>query len=900
MMHFSIPSGRSWKFATPLVVALLMLTSISGTAQSRRLITGKSILWPPLGVQQNVGSLPMNVVLSPNGKYALVSDMGFDQALSSINTQNADLVSNVEYQNCNFCNFQTTNGLYYGIAFGSNGTVYAAQGGNNTIDVLNLSPDGILADLGNFTATQSTDFPAGLATDNRGYLYVVNNDPSTFFVPSSVAIYLQSTKSEVGRYSFTSSWFGTPNFPLAVAALSDGSKIYVSSERDGAVYDLNTSDPTKPTLTGAVTTGANPDGLVLNKAQTYLYVANAGSDTVSVIRTADDTVVNSILLRPEQLKDVAGTSTPTGLGLSPDGRTLYVSLGDLNAIAVISVNGQSLGLRGYLPAGWYPSSVVAPTGDSVLFANAEGTQTRYPNPGYIQWDFNSSPDYDQHLIQGQISLVTGLNDEKLAQWTKMVVENNLVAHAVPDHRLDAIGLKAGKIQHVIYIAKENRTYDQVLGDVPGGNGDSSLALFGKNVTPNQHALAERFVLMDNFYVNSEVSFDGWGWLTQSEANEDLIKNVPYNYSGRGRNYDVEGQNNGYNVGGFPARNPDGQLISPVYFPNGAPPIPDVTQGPGDHIWDAVQAAKLTYHNFGFFLSFGVTDSKGNVIMPDNYPDVVGNQPAGHDLAGITDWDYREFDSDYPDSEAPLTYNCLYPESAYGKYNSPSRYSEWVRVFKQMLANNSVPAFMTVRLPHDHTQGPSGSKSPVAEVADNDYAVGQLVQAISQSPIWQSTAIFVIEDDAQDGPDHVDAHRSPAYVISPWIKQSSIDHGFHNTTSVLKTMEMLLGIPPLTSYDAVANPILDWDTKPSNSAPYAAILPAQSIVCATPPALETLSASDPMRKIMLESRGMDFVHPDSAPARRLNELIWKSVKGANSEMPAPVHSLPSTDSDPGDD
>ena len=728
---------------------------------------------------------------------------------------------------------------------------------------------------------------------------MVNNDPSTFFVPSSVAIYSQATQTEVGRYSFTS-YFGTPNFPLAIAAFSNGSKIYVSSERDGAVYDLNTSDPTKPTLTAEIATGANPDGLALNKAQTYLYVANAGSDTVSVIRTADDTVVSSILLRPEQLKDVAGTSTPTGLGFSPDGRTLYVTLGDLNAIAVLSVRGQNLGLKGYMPAGWYPSSVVAPTATSVLFADAKGTVTRYPNPGYIQWDFNSSPYYDEHLIQGQISLVTGLNDEKLAQWTKLVVENNLVARAVPDHRLDAIGLKSGNIKHVIYIAKENRTYDQVLGDVPGGNGDSSLALFGKNITPNQHALAERFVLMDNFYVNSEVSFDGWGWLTQGEANEDLIKDVPYNYSGRGRNYDVEGQNNGYNVGGFPAKNPDGQVISPVYFPNGAPPIPDVTQGPGGHIWDAVQAAKLSYHNFGFFLSTGINDSKGNVIMPDNYPDVLGNEPAGHDLDGISDWDYRRFDLDYPDSEAPLTYKCPYPETEYGKYNAPSRYSEWVRVFKEMLAKDSVPAFMTVRLPHNHTDGPSGAKAPVAEVADNDYGVGQLVEAISHSPIWKSTAIFVIEDDAQDGPDHVDAHRSPAFVISPWIKQSVIDHGFHNTTSVLKTMEMMLGLPPLTSYDAVANPILDWSSKPDNDAPYTAILPAKTIICQENPKLETLSASDPMRKIILESQGMDFVHPDSAPPRRLNELIWKSVKGVNSEMPAPVHSLPSTDSDSDND
>jgi len=837
----------------------------------------------------------MNIVLSPDRKYALVSDMGFDQALTAIDTRSADVASAVDYANCNYCNFQNTNGLYYGLAFGgSNGngiTVYAAQGGNNTVDVLNLSPDGVLADMGSFTATLSTDFPSGLATDTRGFLYVANNDPANFFVPSSVAIYSQATQKEVGRYTFTGSWYGTPNFPLAVAVLSDGSKTYISSERDGAVYDLNTSDPTKPTLGAMITTGANPDGLVLNKAQTFLYVANAGSDTVSVIRTADDTVVNSILLRPGALKNVAGSSTPTGLGLSPDGRTLYVSLGDLNAVAVLAVNGENVALKGYIPGGWYPSSVVAPTNNSILFADAKGTTAQYANPGYIQWYFNSSPDYDMHLIQGQVSLVKGLDEAKLAQWTRNVLDNNAF---VEDHRLDFL---KGKIQHVIYIVKENRTYDQVLGDVPGGNGDSSLALFGKDVTPNMHALAQRFVLLDNTYVDSEVSYDGWSWSTQAIADEDTIKSAPYNYSGRGRQYDTEGQNNGYDVGGFPAYDPDGHQISPDYFPNGAPAIPDITQSAGGHIWESVQAAKLTYRNYGFFLSFGVTDNNGNVIMPDNYPDAVGNQPPGHDLAGVTDWDFRRFDADYPDSEAPSHYACLYAETGYGKHNAASRYTEWAREFNEMLQSKSVPAFMTVRLMHDHTQGPtSGKFTPRAEVADNDYGVAQLVDAISHSPIWKSTAIFVVEDDSQDGPDHVDAHRQTAFVISPWIKQNSIDHQFHNTTGMIKTMEMLLGLPPLTSYDAVANPILDWDDKPSNSDPYTAALPEQNIICDKTPGLESLSASDPMRKVILEANSMDFNHPDSAPAERLNELIWKSVKGANSEPPAPRYSVTPRDHD----
>jgi DNA-binding beta-propeller fold protein YncE len=761
------------KFGLLCLLTAMLFTVISGMAQSFQsglLVTGK-VITPPPGTRLNVGSLPMNIILSPDGKYALVSDMGFDQSLTSIDTKTGGFIPNVDYPNCNYCSFQNTNGLYYGLALGSNGTLYAAQGGNNTIDVLHLSPNGILADLGSFTATQPTDFPAGLATDTRGFLYVVNNDPSTFVVPGSVAIYSQSTQTEVGRYSFTGSWYGTPNYPLAIAVLSNGSKAYVSSERDGAVYDLNTSIPASPTLIGAIMTGANPDALLLNQSQTLLYVANGGSDAVSVISTSNDAILSSILLRPAQLQTVAGTSTPTGLTLSPDGTTLYVALGDLNAVAVLSVNGANLTLKGSIPAGWYPTSVVAPTNQNILVAYGKGTITRYPNPGYVQWDFNSSPWYDEHLIQGQVALITGINHaDDLQRWTAAVLDSK-AAGQIHDHRLDSIGLQSGGIKHVFYIAKENRTYDQVLGDIPAGNGDASLTLFGHNTTPNLHALAQRFVLLDNFYTNSEVSFDGWEWLTQGIANEDLIKSVPYNYSGRGRQYDVEGQNNGYDVGGFPAKDPDGNVISPVYFPNGAPAIPDVTQGPGGHIWDTAQAAGVSYRNYGFFLSFGIADGEGNVIMPDNYPTVTGLEPPGHDLAGVSDWDYRRFDSNYPDSDASAIYtakgaqNCKYQETGFGKYQSSSRAAEWIREFNEYLmkdpSGNSVPAFETIRLPHDHTQGPtSGDFAPIAEVADNDYGVAQIVQAISNSPIWTGSAIFIIEDDAQDGPDHVDAHRSP--------------------------------------------------------------------------------------------------------------------------------------------
>jgi hypothetical protein len=303
----------------------------------------------------------------------------------------------------------------------------------------------------------------------------------------------------------------------------------------------------------------------------------------------------------------------------------------------------------------------------------------------------------------------------------------------------------------------------------------------------------------------------------------------------------------------------------------------------------VRAANLSYRNYGFYYSFGV-NSGASTVIPDNYPASTGLQPAGHDLSGISDFDYRRYDNDYPDSEAPSKFGCLYSRSKYGKYNMPSRFSEWNREFQEMLlkdpSGNAVPAFMTVRFNHDHTQGAAPGKfTPKAEVADNDYAVGQLVEAISKSPIWKSTAIFVIEDDAQDGPDHVDAHRSPCYVISPWIEAHSVDHHFYNTDSVLKTIEGLLGVAPMSQYDAIARPIMDFDSQPRNVDTYSAILPAKTIICSMNPLMASLSPNNRLRQLAVDSSRMDFEHPDSAPARKLNEIIWKSIKGVNSELPA---------------
>jgi hypothetical protein len=377
------------------------------------------------------------------------------------------------------------------------------------------------------------------------------------------------------------------------------------------------------------------------------------------------------------------------------------------------------------------------------------------------------------------------------------------------------------------------------------------------VTPNLHALAERFVLLDNFYCAAEVSGDGWNWSTQAMANEYDARNVVYGYTGKARSYDYEGSNQGVPV----------DLLG----------ITDVARAPGGYIWDDCARNKTSFRNYGFFTD----DFDLPRESAESGTKGLKNAPTKKALTGKTCDDFREFDLMFADSEAWVKYG-LTPApkqmAKYGSHDDPSRITTWRREFDNYVKNRNLPRFQMVRLGRDHTSGTTaGIHSPRAMVADNDYAVGQLVEAVSRSPYWKSTAIFVVEDDAQNGYDHVDAHRSIAFVISPFVHQGTKDSRFYNTPSVLHTIENLLGLPPMNLYDASAPILAIFGEKSENDAPYTAILPDKAII-------GEVNASSAYRSGD-SARLVSRYKEESAPDEELNDILWHSIKGRYVMAPA---------------
>jgi len=816
--------------------------------ESHRIVTGKYI--SPVGEQTEVGSFPINIARSPDGKYLVLSNIGFRQQLSVVEVATGKLVDKVVFATTS----RTDKGLYYGLTFqqsGDKAILFASQGADDKIAQFELSPQGKLTRTGTIldpapkTATEIPHNVAGIAVTGDGQtLLAVNNqshEGNNF--TGSLSIIDLAQKQAMREIT-------VPAFPYAVAAITKGAnadkRAYVSCERDSTVVSVDLAS-------GQVTpiqTGDGPTGLLLNQDQTRLYVTNSRSDTLSVIDTATNKVLSTMLLRQGDLRGLPGV-TPLGMALSPDEKMLYVALADMHAVAIIDTKENEL--EGMIPAGWYPTSVaVSPDGNKLFVANAKGTQVRNPNGAKVR-DWGT---YAPNILEGTVAMVdvpkamAGLKES-----TEVVLNNNLAI----DGAAAAVTRQFTKpeIKHVIYVIKENRTYDQVFGDMNKGNGDPALCLFPRAITPNQHALAERFALLDNFYVCAEVSFDGWAWSTQGIANAYLERNVPYNYSGRGRSYDSEGTNNGTAV----------ELKG----------MRDIAMSPNGYIWDAANRAGVSVRNYGFFVESedAKKDADGKVTEAEHQ---VATKKF---LQDRTCKDFREFDMAFPDSDAAMKLGITpAPKQLlrYGQHRETSRMSAFEREFRGYVRGGNLPGFITVRLPRDHTSGTSdGMSSSQAMVADNDYAVGKLVDLVSHSPYWKSTAICVLEDDAQAGTDHVDCHRSPALVISPYVEKNKLDSRFYNTDSMLRTIELLLGMKPLSNYDAIASPIDVFAKAAKNDAPYEAILPAKEILAQVNRRTAYRSADS--------TRLISRFAEESMPDIELNDILWGSIKGAKTPRPA---------------
>jgi hypothetical protein len=532
-------------------------------------------------------------------------------------------------------------------------------------------------------------------------------------------------------------------------------------------------------------------------------------------------------------------STPNALVIDNVRHLLYVANADNNSLAVVRIGERRHSeVSGFIPTGWYPSALALARNNNELYIGTTKGESGHANPMGPHSPLANGTGYrrggDQYIVQTQTGSVELLPVDhlpaKLLTWTRQVVEDtpyndSLLSEARPSREPSIIPQQVGAespIKHVIYIIKENRTYDQVFGDLPHANGDPRLTIFGEKVTPNQHALAKKYVTLDNLYCDGEVSVDGHSWSDAAYATDFNEKQWPASYGG-------------HSVGAGAAK---------AGIPSAG------------YLWDLAERKGLTYRSYGEDagrVSTRTTASGTTQVLVGGAAGLVGHSSIEYKgwLARDTD-NVAVFLKDLKDAEV--------------NYDSPD-------------PEKRLPNFIVMSIPHDHTAGATpGRYTPQAMVAENDYAIGQLVEGVSHSRYWPNTAIFIIEDDAQDGADHVDARRTVGLVISPYVKRGVVDSTLYSTSSMVRSIELLLGLPPMSQYDASAMPMYgSFGTTPVVT-PFNVIKPQVDIDEKN--TAKSFGAA--------ASTSMDFSQPDRAPMHALNEIIWKSVKGADSEMPAPVH------------
>ena len=651
----------------------------------------------------------------------------------------------------------------------------------------------------------------------QNLLYAANrgNDPGAGYV----AVFDTTTGRVVQKITVGAS-------PYDLALSPDGARLYVSNWSSDSISVIDTS---ANKVTGTLPSGDNPNDMVL-APDGRLFVSNGNHNTVSVIDTAKRTLVETInvALAP----NAPPGSTPNALALDAQAKLLFVANADNNAVAVVTVDkpGRSEVL-GFFPSGWYPSALALLSGSRIAVGNSKGlggySNERGPHSPLAADGNGAGRGSVKSLQKGSVNFVSlkNLRTDRPG-WTKQVYANvpyvdsqlqSARAAKSPTIVPSTVGV-GSPIKHVIYIIKENRTYDQVFGDLPQGNGDPRITIFGRQITPNHHAIAEQWVLLDNLYCDGEVSVDGHSWSTSAIATDYNEKSWPPQYGGHSMSTRAQ-----------------------AYVPSGG------------HLWDLAAKAGLTYRSYG---EYATRASDGSTMeAAPGVGGLLGHVAPKFKLAGMRDTDnvhefIREFDA----------YEANYDDSD---------------------PNKRLPNLVIMSLPENHTAGTRpGAFSPRAMVANNDHAVGMLIERVTHSKYWKDTAIFIIEDDAQDGSDHVDARRTIGLVVSPYTKRGKVDSTLYTTSSYLRTMELLLGLPPMTQYDAAAMPLYESFGTTADLRPYKALPPQWDVN-------EKNKDTDSGARASLE---MNLDEIDKAPMRELNEIIWKSVKGAGSEMPAPVHRL----------
>jgi YVTN family beta-propeller protein len=796
----------------------------------------------PVGDQVALGDFPVNVAVHPDGRFAAVLHSGY--------STHEILV--VDIPVATVCSRTPVHETFYGLEFSRDGRKLFCSGAGDEVVHRYEFRDGVLT---NHSEIRLRDpklraVPGGLAVNEAGSRLFVANvwgncvtrvelsaqaGPmdvvlGTNAAPLSIAPVREGEDfdNEAATKREEASLYRTgPDeaFPYTCRVDDKHQRLYVSlwAQAAVAVIDLKSNH-----IVARWPTEEHPCEMALTRSGQLLFVANSSRNSVTVLNTESGKPLETISagLYPQ----APPGSTPNSVALSPDERILFVANADNNNVAVFDISkpGKSRSL-GFIPVGWYPTSVrVTPDGKHLLVANGKGIIPKAnvlgPQPGLSN---SSGPlvEYIGRLFKGTLSIIDLPPGKELesqfAAWTPQAYRCSplrtdvaVTARSAADNPIPREPGDPSPIKYCIYIIKENRTYDQVFGDMPHGNGDAKLCLFPERVTPNLHRLVRQFVLLDNFYADAEVSADGHEWSMAAYATDFVEKMWPLNY-GHNRSKKFP----------YPAEG---------YFA--------IASSAGGYLWDRAREAGISYRSYGEFVD---TFTRSNAPTRARVKTLEGH---------IDEW-YHPWDLAYPDAK---------------------RADRFISELRRMETAGDMPRLQIVRLPNDHTHGTTrGWPTPSAYVADNDLALGRIIEAVSHSRFWAQTAVFVVEDDAQNGPDHVDAHRTTAFVFSPYVKHGSVDSTMYSTSSMLRTIELILGLRPMTQYDAAATPMYNSFQATPDLSPYQAA-----------PTNVDLNARNDEHAWGGQIR-MNFAREDAVDDLLLNEAIWRSIRGADSPMPVPV-------------